>query len=102
MLANVRLLASMGANVHCQGASLDEALVASWRRTGIGPLIGVYSVVPLEIRLAVEALPETMLVKLVAATIARSEDTRAGGLPCCILASRTGKGARSARSRQAP
>jgi len=56
MLANVRFLSSMGPDVDCERAPLDEAFRASWRRTRVRALIGVYSVVPLKIRLSVEAL----------------------------------------------
>jgi hypothetical protein len=56
MLALVWLLACVGSDVDGQSAALDEALPAARRRTRVRTLICVYSVVSLEIRLAVEAL----------------------------------------------
>ncbi len=56
VLAHVRLLARVGADVHRQGGALDEALAASGSIALVRPLIGVYPVVPLQVRLAVEAL----------------------------------------------
>lgn len=45
MVADMRLLASMGARVNSQGATLDETLVAILHRAMIRPLIGMYPVV---------------------------------------------------------
>lgn len=56
MLALVRLLASMGSDVNCQGTSLDEALPTSGCHARVWTLIGVDSIMSLEIRLPVEAL----------------------------------------------
>lgn len=56
VLALVWFLARVGANVYREGAALDEALAASRRGAGIGALIGVDSVVSLQVGLAVEAL----------------------------------------------
>lgn len=56
VLALVRLLAGMCANVHRQGASLDEALATAGRCTSVGSLVGVNAVVSLQVGLAVEAL----------------------------------------------
>lgn len=46
----------MGTNVHCQGTSLDEALSAAWGHTGVRTFICMNPIMPLEIRLSVEAL----------------------------------------------
>lgn len=56
VLALVWFLARVGANVYREGAALDEALAAPRRGAGIGALIGVDSVVSLQVGLAVEAL----------------------------------------------
>ena len=56
MLAVVRLLAGVRAGVHRQGAPLDEALAAVRVVALVWPLVGVYPIVSLQIRLAVEAL----------------------------------------------
>jgi hypothetical protein len=56
MLAVVRLLARVCAGVYGQGAPLDEALAAVWMVTLIWPFVCVYSVMPLQVRLAIEAL----------------------------------------------
>lgn len=49
VLALVRLLARVGSDVDGQGATLDEALAAARGCARVGPLIGVYPVMPLEI-----------------------------------------------------
>jgi hypothetical protein len=46
----------MCADMYSQGASLDEALVASWCHAGVRSLIGVNSEMSLEIRFSVEVL----------------------------------------------
>lgn len=56
VLALMGLLASMGADVNCQGAALDEALATARDGASVGALVGVDSVVSLKIRLAVEGL----------------------------------------------
>lgn len=56
MLALVRLLPRVGADVDGQGASLDEGLAAAGCRTRVRALVGVNAVVSLQVRLAVEAL----------------------------------------------
>ena len=43
-------------NVYRQCASLDEFFATILGRTGIRPLVGVYSMMPLEVGLAIEAL----------------------------------------------
>ncbi len=55
-MAWLRLLAGVRRDVHRQGTPLDETLSASWRGARVRPLVGVYPVVPLQVRLAVEAL----------------------------------------------
>ena len=52
----MRLFAGVGADMHSQGAPLDERLAASAVVARVGSLVGVYPVVSLEVRLAVEAL----------------------------------------------
>jgi hypothetical protein len=56
MLALVRFLARMGANMYSQCTSLDEALAAPTVGARVGPLVGVYPVMSLKVRLAVKAL----------------------------------------------
>ena len=46
----------MGTAVHGQGAALNECLIARLVVASIGAFIGVYSVMPLEIGLAVKTL----------------------------------------------
>lgn len=58
VLALVRLLAGVRANVNSQSAALDKALSAARDGARIGALVCVYPIVSLEIRLAVEALEE--------------------------------------------
>lgn len=61
MGALVRLLSRVRAVVDCQCALLDEALAAVFHRTLIWPLVGVNAVVPLKVRLPVEALHHDIL-----------------------------------------
>jgi hypothetical protein len=56
MLAVVRLLAGVCAGVYCQGAPLDEALATFGVVALVRPLVCVYPIMSLQIRLAVEAL----------------------------------------------
>lgn len=56
MFASMRLLASMGTDVNGQGAALDETLVTIAPGADVRPVIGVYTVVPDEVRLAIELL----------------------------------------------
>jgi len=56
VLALMRFLACMSANMDGESTPLDEAFTTSRCHTRIWPLIRVYSVMPLKIRLSVEAL----------------------------------------------
>lgn len=56
ILATVGLLARMSADVHRQGAPLDEALVAPGMVAMIWPFVGVNPIVPLQVRFPIEAL----------------------------------------------
>ena len=56
VLALMRFLACMSANVDSESTSLDEAFSTSRCHTRIWPLIRVNSVMSLKIRLPVEAL----------------------------------------------
>ena len=56
VLALVWFLAGVGADVDCESTSLDEALATSRRAALVRPFVGVDAVVPLQVRLAVEAL----------------------------------------------
>ena len=56
ILATVGFLARMGADVHRQGAPLDEALVAPGMVAMIWPFVGVNPIVPLQVRFPIEAL----------------------------------------------
>lgn len=56
MLAVVRLLAGVCTGVDGQRAPLDEALAAVWVVAFVRPLVRVYPIVALQVRLAVEAL----------------------------------------------
>ncbi len=49
MLTLMGLFACMRPDVNCQGTSLNEALPASWCQAGVGPLVGVYSEMSLQI-----------------------------------------------------
>lgn len=57
MLALMRFLAGMGPDVNSESTPLDKALSTPRSYTGVGTLIGVYAIMPLQVRLAVEALP---------------------------------------------
>lgn len=46
----------MGPNMHGQGAPLDEALAALGLLAGVGSLVRVDPIVPLEVGLPIEAL----------------------------------------------
>ena len=50
------LVSSMGTAVDGQGTALDECLVARFVVASVGALIGMYSVMALEIGLAIETL----------------------------------------------
>ena len=50
------LVACVGSPVNCQGTALDEGLGAWLVVASIGPFIGMYPIMPLEIGLAIEAL----------------------------------------------
>ena len=52
----MRLVACVGSPMNCQGTALDEGLGAGLVVASIGSFIGVYSIMPLEIGLAIEAL----------------------------------------------
>jgi hypothetical protein len=56
VLALMGLLARVCADVHGQGTPLDEALATSRGCTSVRTLVCVNAVVPLQVRLAVEAL----------------------------------------------
>jgi hypothetical protein len=56
MVTNMRLFAGVSPRMHCQGAALDEALIAILDSAVIGSLIGVDAIVATEIRLAIERL----------------------------------------------
>ena len=59
MLALIRLLASVGADVDSQRTALDEALTASGNRAGVRTFVGMNPAVSLQVRLAAEALLRT-------------------------------------------
>ena len=52
----VRLIASMGAAVDSQGATLNECLVAGLVVAGVGAFVGMYPIMTLEVRLPIETL----------------------------------------------
>lgn len=56
VFALVRLLSSVGTDVYSQGAALDEGLATIAVVADVWALIGMYAVVTLQIRLAVETL----------------------------------------------
>lgn len=56
MLTLVWLLSSVCSDMNGQSTPLNKALPATWDRARIRSLIGVYPVVPLQIRFAVKAL----------------------------------------------
>ena len=56
MLALVWFLPSVRPNVNSESAPLDEALAAPGSHTGVGTFIGVYAIMSLKVRFAVEAL----------------------------------------------
>jgi hypothetical protein len=56
MLTLVWFLASMGPDMNSKSAPLNEALAAARSHTRVRPLIGVDTIMPLEVRLAVKTL----------------------------------------------
>ena len=56
VLALMGLLPSMCANMDGQGASLDKAFSTSRNGASIRPLVSVYTIMSLQIRLSIEAL----------------------------------------------
>lgn len=54
-------LPGVRSDVNCECAPLDETLPAARRHTRVGPLIGMYPVVTLQVRLSVKALKSSML-----------------------------------------
>ncbi len=52
----MRLVTSVGSTVYSQGAALNECLIAGFVITGIRALVGVDSIMALEVRFAIEAL----------------------------------------------
>ena len=50
------LVACMGSSVDCQGTALDEGLGAWLVVASIWPFVGMYPIMPLKIRLSIEAL----------------------------------------------
>jgi hypothetical protein len=56
MLTLVWFLASMGPNMNSESTPLNEALATARSHTRVRPLIGVDTIMPLEVRLAVKAL----------------------------------------------
>lgn len=64
VLALVRLLTGVSADVNSQSAALDEALVTAGDGAGVGALVAVDSVVALKIRLAIEALLRKILLEV--------------------------------------
>jgi hypothetical protein len=95
MLALVRLLTGVSADVDSQGTSLNEALATARGGTSIRPLICVNSIMSLQVRLAVEALSS------------KRQPTKASkgaivNQPWCIVPSRTEKGGPWAHSQPAP
>ena len=84
MLALVRLLARVRPDVDGQGAPLDEALATLGMVALVRPLICVYPIMSLQIRLAVEAL---VMGQLPVGVIAeRREDA-----PCHTVPNHTGR-----------
>lgn len=83
MLALMWFLASMGANVNSESTPLDEALSTPGSHTRVGPFIGVYAIMSLQIRLPVEALRYYISGPV--------QSGRKHYVPCCISASHTGR-----------
>lgn len=98
MLTLVRLLTSVRTNVDCQCTALNETLATSGCSTRVRSLVCVYTVMSLQVRLAVEALSFV----LVPATTFYTSDKPDQCIPYCMIASRTGKGEPWAHSRPIP
>jgi hypothetical protein len=60
VLAAMRLLARVGASMDGQGAALDEALAAAGPVARIGPLVGMDTIVSLQVRLPIEHLSDSV------------------------------------------
>lgn len=58
VFASMRLFAGMGTYMDSQGAALNEAFVAVTPGADVRTVIGMYAVVPDEVGLAVELLPD--------------------------------------------
>lgn len=62
VIAPVRLFACMGASMSRQRAALDETLTTAVNRTKERALIGMNSMMPLQIRFATKALHKDLMV----------------------------------------
>lgn len=105
MLALVRFLARVGADVYGQRAPLDEALSTSRCCAGVWSLVGVNAVVSLQVRFAVEALERKKRQRHVSRCGFLGEDhigQARGGVPCRKTASRTERGEPLAHCRRVP
>ena len=56
------LVARMGSPVDCQSTALDECLRARLVVASIWPFIGMYPIMPLKVRLSIEALSKIVVV----------------------------------------
>lgn len=81
----MRLLASVRADVYRQGTALNEALAAPWCLAGVRSLIGVYAVMSLQVRLAVEALSSYLVSGLVFASRYHHCDMLISGMAHTLL-----------------
>lgn len=54
------LVPSMGSAMHRQGTALYESLVARFIVTGVGSLVGMYTVVALKVGFPIEALHDKL------------------------------------------
>ncbi len=98
--ALVRLVASMGTAVDSQGAALNECLVARFVVTSVRALVGVYSIMALEIRLSIETLCDAIVISLWTCTTEAerwAQNDLPWGSPDAI---RTEKGERPCRQRR--
>ncbi len=90
----------MGTAVDSQGAALYECLVARFVVTSVRALIGMYSIMALEIRLSIETLCDDIVISLWTCTT-EAEHSAQNGLPWGNPdAIRTEKGERPCRQRR--
>ncbi len=98
MLALMRFLACVSANVNSQGTSLNKTFTTTWGHTGVRSFICMDSIMSLKVGFSVEAL-----WKMINPTLAIDfSPSRSSYVLYCKFANRTGKALHWARSLRAP